>query len=298
MSENWEKDGAEMIRTLKDARSAAIFGLCGVSLEDQHRAFRLARKLGAYVSVERPLLPTLTRASLKRHALILLAGGEPDFTLPSNADARVLRDERLLSADAWRALRILRRGRTADGAEAYRDVYEAVVSAGGAAFLPGCGTIGDALRRELYAFRGECELPLGLDTLQTCGMVNLQGAYETALEEAGGAHASFAGGEGKADDAFRLSELIRQGALGTALLIGQSAGGVLQNVLDAGVPLCVLGGEVPGAKLRIPAARLGETDGGTILREDGVPVTVAAKRTGRLPKLRDVLDALCAEADK
>jgi hypothetical protein len=294
MNGNWKNEAKALACELNEAHTVAIFGLCGVSLEDQHRAFRLARRLGAYVSVERPLLPTLTRGSLKRHALILLAGGEADFAPPKGG--RVLRDERLLSASAWRALRILQRGRTTSGAETYREVYEAVVSAGGAVFLPGSDTVCDALRRELYTFRSECELPLGLDILQICGEVNLQGAYETALEEAGGAHASFSGGEGKADDAFRFDELLKQDALGAALLIGKSADGV-QSVLDAGVPLYVLGGEVPGAKRCIPAARLGVSDGGTVLREDGVPITFRAKRMDCLPKLRYVLEALCAETE-
>ena len=38
-------------------------------------------------------------------------------------------------------------------------------------------------------------------------------------------------------------------------------------------------------------------DGGTILREDGVPVSIGAAQKSELPKLRDVLDALVAEVN-
>jgi len=294
MNDHWQSDARAIADALNQARAIAIFGLCGVSLEDQHRAFTLARSLGAYVSVERPMLPTLTRGSLGRHTLLLTAGGEPDVAPPQNVT--VLRDERLLTADAWRKLRILQRGRTADGVEAYRELYETIVTANGAAFLPAADHIDDALRSEVPAFRNECALSLGLDILQMPDKTNLLGAYETALEEADGASASFSGGVEKADDAFALSELLRQGAIDAALLIGES---VIDAtcVSDAGIPLYCVGAAIPGAKISIPTARLGEMDGGTILREDGVPVSIGAAQKSELPKLRDVLDALVAEVN-
>jgi len=289
MSGEW-KDGVKAIAdALNGAQAIVLFGFCGVSLEDQHRAFQLARTLGAYVSVGRPLLPTLTRGSLKQHALILLAGGEPDVSLPEGA--KHLRDDRLLTQKAWRCLRVLQRGRAIAGADAYMPVYEEIVSAGGAAFLPAAGRIGDALRTELLAFRRECDLPRGLDWIQLSGERNLLGTYETALEEAGGAHASFAGGAEKADDAYALPELLRQGAVGAALLIGGCAGGA-EDVLAAGVPLYALGAAVPGAKICVPAE---QADGGTYLRDDGVPLSMPATQGGELPKLREALAALTME---
>lgn len=294
MSARWTNDVHKVAAALKQVRSVAIFGLCGISLEDQHRVFSLARSLGAYVSVERPLLPTLTLGSLKRHALILLAGGEPDFILPQSA--KILRDDRLLTAEAWRSLRILQRARTADGAEEYRDIYETIAASNGAAFLPTVESADGAFQRELCAFRSECALSLGLDVMQLSGRLNLLGAYETALEEAGGAHALLCAGTEKADDAFALPELLRQNVVEAALLIGES---VFDTALirDAGVPLYVLGGAVPGAGVSISTARLGESAGGTILRDDGVPVSMEAVDAGELPKLRDVLDALHAEVN-
>lgn len=294
MNDRWLNDARAIADALKRARAIAIFGLCGVSLEDQHRAFSLARSLGAYVSVERPMLPTLTRGSLGRHTLFLTAGGEPDVALPQNVT--VLRDERLLTADAWRTLRILQRGCTGDGTEAYRELFETIVAANGAAFLPVADHIGNALRSEVLAFRNECALSLGLDILQISDKTNLQGAYETAMEEAGGAHASFSGGVEKAGDAFALSELLRQKAIDAALLIGESVMDA-KYVSDAGIPLYCVGETVSGAKICIPVARPGESDGWTILRGDGVPVSIGATQKSELPKLGDVLDALVSEVN-
>jgi hypothetical protein len=292
MNARWKEDVCMIADELQKARAVAIFGLCGVSLEDQHCAFSLARRLSAYVSVERPLLPTLTRGSFGRHTQFLIAGGEPNFLLPQSAT--ILRDDRLLAADAWRKLRILQRGRTAEGTEAYEGLYSSIVASSGAAFLPSIDHIDDSLRRETLAFRNECALPLGLDILQTPKQTNLQGAYETALEEAGGAHASFSGGEEKADDALALPELLRQRAIDAVLLIGES---VLEpkQIIDTGIPLYVLGHAAADAKICIPTARLGETDGGTILREDGIPLSIQARSTTELPKMGDVLEMLLAE---
>ncbi len=292
MSADWRADVRSMADTLNDARAVAVFGLAGISLEDQHRAFALIRKLGAYVSVERPLLPTLTFGSLSQHKLILTAGGEPDVPLPAGAETA--RDDRLASSEAWRCLRVLRRGRTAYGAEAYAPLHEKITAAGGAALLLCGNRVPDELRTELTAYRAECGLPLGLDLIQISTMPNLLGAYETALEEAGGAHASFAGGEAKADAAFALGGLLRQRAVGAALLIGECVSGAGET-LDAGVPLYSLGRETPGARIFAAAARFGPEDGGTALRCDGMPVSVVPARESGLPRLCALLDALTAE---
>lgn len=292
MNEYWKENLCAIADKLRKARAVAIFGLCGISLEDQHRAYSLARRIGAYVSVERPLLPTLTRGSFSRHTLFLLAGGEPNATVYQSATT--LCDNRLFKPDAWRKLRILQRGRTVHGAETYKELDSSIVASNGAAFLPATDHIDDALRREILAFRNECALPYGLDILQISQKMNLQGAYETALEEAGGAYASFSDGVEKADDAFAMPELIRQDAVDAALLIGESVSEP-EKVIDAGIPLYILGNIVHGAEICIPTAQLGETDGGTILREDGVPVSIQARSTTELPKMRDVLEMLFAE---
>jgi len=292
MNADWREAARRIAKALRGARALSIFGLCGIALEDQHRAFGLARALGAFVTVERPLLPTLTRGSLARHALFLAAGGEPEFPLPEGA--AFLRDDRLLSADAWRNLRILQRGRTIAEAEDYRTLYDTLLLADGAAFLLRADEPGDALRAELAAFRAECGLQRGLDYMQLTDVVNLLGAYETALEEAGGAHASFAGGCEKAGDAYALGELLRQNAIEAALLIGLSADGA-QAVLNAGVPLYAVGWEAPGAKLCVTTAPLGAEEGGTVLRDDGVPLAVPAGEKGGLPALGEVLRFLMSE---
>jgi hypothetical protein len=294
MNAYWKENVCAIADKLQKARAIVIFGLCGISLDDQHRAYSLARRIGAYVSVERPLLPTLTRGSLSRHTLVLLAGGEPNAT--GYRSATTFCDNRLLKPDAWRKLRILQRGRTVDDAEVYKELYSSIVASNGAVFLPKTDHFEDTLRREILAFRNECALPYGLDILQIPSKMNLQGAYETALEEAGGAYASFSDGVEKADDAFALPELIRQGAVDAALLIGESVSEP-EKVIDAGIPLYVLGNIVHGAEICIATAQLGETDGGTILREDGVPVSIQARSATELPKMRDALEMLFAEVN-
>jgi hypothetical protein len=119
------------------------------------------------------------------------------------------------------------------------------------------------------------------------------GAYETALEEAGGAHASFAGGTEYPNDAFALEELLKNGALGAALLIGDAAGQE-EEALKAGVPLYSIGNAVPGAVRSIPAEL--QCKGGTILRSDGLPVWVAASGQSGLVPISEVLETMIAEA--
>lgn len=291
---DWKQNASAIVRELKDARATALFGFCGATLEEQHAAFTLARALGASVSVNRALVPTLTFSALGAQTLFLLAGGEPAEALPLGAET--LRDDRLLTLDAWRNLRILQRNRRTADADAYAALYARIVSAGGAALLLFTAGGDESLFSEIAAFRAECALAKGLDYVQLSGKANFLGAYETALEEAGGASASLAGGEAAADGAYSLEALLRAGALGAALLIGESARGEEADVLAAGVPLYAVGAGAPaGAKLRVLAAPLG-AGGGTILREDGMPVSPKALGRGEKPTLLDVINEMIGEA--
>lgn len=291
MKNDWKETAGEIVRALKKERAVAIFGLCGISLEDQHRAFQLARSLGASVSVRRALLPTTTFGALHRFSLILSSGCTQGIPLPPNA--RLLTDERLNSPEIWRNLRILQRGHTTAEADALRQLYDRIVEAQGAAFLLCQNEVSEELKTELMSFRAECALPLGLDFLQASDCLNLLGAYETALEEAGGANASFVGGAEYASDAFLLEELLRQGALGAALLIGSAAGREAE-ALKTGVPLYAIGNVIPGAALSIPAEL--QCKGGTVLRSDGLPVRVAESAQSGLVSLSEVLETMIAEA--
>jgi hypothetical protein len=291
MKSDWKEIAFEIVRALKKERAVVMFGLCGISLEDQHRAFQLARALGASVSVRRALLPTTTFGALYRFSLILSSGCTQGVPLPSNA--RLLTDERLNSPETWRNLRILQRGHTTVEADALRQLYDQIVEAQGAAFLLCQDDVSEELKTELQSFRAECTLPLGLDFLQAFNCLNLLGAYETALEEAGGANASFAGGTEYASDAFLLEELLRQDALGAALLISDAAGRE-EQVLKAGVPLYVIGNTIPGAAFSIPAEL--QAKGGTILRSDGLPVRVAESGQSGLVTISEVLETMIAEA--
>lgn len=293
-STDWKRDAAKIVRELKDARAAALFGFCGATLEEQHAAFALARALGAYAGVSRALVPTLTFSAIGAQTLFLFAGGEPAEALPRGA--RTLRDDRLLASDAWRNLRILQRGRRTAAADEYAALYAEIVSAGGAALLLYSAGGDESLFFEIAAFRAECDLPRGLDYVQLPGKANVLGAYETALEEAGGASASLAGAEAVADGAYALRELMRAGALGAALLIGESALGEEADVLSAGVPLYFVGAGAPeGAKLRVLTAPLG-AGGGTILREDGMPVSPEPRERGGKPTMLEVINEMIGEA--
>ena len=291
---NWRRGAAAMVRELKNARASVLFGFCSATLEEQHAAFALARALGAGVSVSRALVPTLTFSAIGAQKLFLLAGGEPTEPLPLGAD--VLRDDRLLTGEAWRNLRILQRSRRTADADAYAALYAKIVSSGGAAALLFTAGGDESLYGEIAAFRAECELTRGLDYVQLPGKANFLGAYETALEEAGGASAAFAGGFAAADGAYALEEQLRAGALGAALLIGESARGEEADVLTAGVPLYAVGAITPeGAKRRVLTAPPG-AGGGTILREDGMPVSPEKRESGGLPTLLDVLEWMIGEA--
>lgn len=291
MKSGWKETAGEIVRALKQERAVAIFGLCGISLEDQHRAFQLARAIGASVSVRRALLPTTTFGALHRFSLILSSGCTQGVPLPSNA--RLLTDERLNSPESWRNLRILQRGHTTAEADALRQIYDRIVEAQGAAFLLCQDDVSEELKTELQSFRAECALPLGLDYLQASDCLNLHGAYETALEETGGAHASLAGGTEYPNDAFAVEELLKNGALGAALLIGDAAGQE-EEALKAGVPLYSIGNAVPGAVRSIPAEL--QCKGGTILRSDGLPVRVAVSGQSGLVPISEALETMIAEA--
>ena len=98
---------------------------------------------------------------------------------------------------------------------------------------------------------------------------------------------------------MRRREFLRAagaGALGAALLIGESARGEEADVLTAGVPLYAVGAIAPeGAKRRVLTAPPG-AGGGTILREDGMPVSPEKRESGGLPTLLDVLEWMIGEA--
>ena len=132
--------------------------------------------------------------------------------------------------------------------------------------------------------------------MQFPGKENFLGAYETALEEAGGASAVFAGEYDWEDGAYALCEQLRAGALGAALLIGESARGGETDVRLAGVPLYAVSANAPeGAKRSVLTAPLG-AGGGTILREDGMPVSPQRAESGGLPTLMEVLEWMTGEA--
>ncbi|MEL7608912.1 MAG: hypothetical protein AAGU74_05360 [Bacillota bacterium] len=292
-----------LARALSEAKAPAIFGLLNISMENQRLALRLARTLGAYVSLERPAPASLTYGSLSKYGLILDCSEKGLFEAAPPFYGEVLRTGALLSVNAWRYLRALRRNKRAIGlmdgapAEELEGIYERVADAGGAAICFGEALIPAMIYDQIEKFRGESRGALDIGLLQV-DKANRAGAYEIALEEFLGAPASLCEGEAKADEAFHIKKLLAAAAIDAALLIGDSLDWPFPES-GPGCPLYAVGctKEPPQRPaLFIPAARLGEGDGGTVLRGDLMPLTIEAKSAPGLPRLTDVLKALLEEA--
>lgn len=253
------KNYASLVAALKAANAPVIFGLGGISMEEQRLAVRLARKLKASVSVQRPLLPTLTLASLNTVPLILTAGGN----LPAEVapEARVIKDDRLLTLEAWRALSALFKGNKLPGTEAYASLYEELNN-NRAALVLVTDSLDETLRRAITRFFQTHKIEI----VQIPSAENALGAYEVMLEEAGSENAWFGGGALHAGSGFGLGSAAKAGC------------DLLLRVGEGEVPSC---GDIPCYAIA-PAAKTGEclieasSAGGTAMRYDGVPVKMEA----------------------
>ena len=226
-----------LVSKLKEADAPVIYGLGGISMEEQRLAVSLAKKLGAVVSVERPLLPTVTQSSLNGCDLVLYAGGQLPFALAEGV--KVLRDDRLLCVDAWRCVASLFRGNKLMGAEEYLSLYEDIKNADSAAVVLMADDISEELRRTVVRFVGEAHR-VGIMHISSCE--NVLGAYEVMLEETGGTAAWLRVGCG------------RDAAVGGASRFAVAAKGYEGECLVKAV-----------------------SGGGTTLRYDGVPCDMAAE---------------------
>jgi len=250
-----------LVSKLKEADATVICGLGGISMEEQRLAVSLAKKLGAVVSVERPLLPTVTQSSLNGCDLVLYAGGQLPFALAEGV--KTLQDDRLLCVDAWRCVASLFRGNKLMGAEEYLPLYEDIKNADSAAVVLIADDISEELRRTVVRFVGEAHR-VGIMQIPSCA--NIIGAYEVMLEEAGGTAAWFG------DEVLKGCEFAVENipAKGCDLLLRIGCG------KDAAV----------GDAARFAVAAKGYegeclvkavSGGGTALRYDGVPCDMAAE---------------------
>lgn len=250
-----------LVSKLKEANAPVIYGLGGISMEEQRRAVRLARKLGAAVSVKRPLLPTVTLAALNNCDLILYAGGE----LPFEANGvKAIKDDRLLCVDAWRSLASLFRGNKLEGAEEYLPLYEKMKNAESAAVVFVADSVSETLRRTIGRFVGEAH-KVGI--MQISSVANALGAYEIMLEEAGNASAWF--GESLCGgDEFAVENLPCE-SCDLLLRIGEG-----EDISVGVAPRFALAKNAYEGECHIE----GCTAGGTALRFDGVPCEIEAEK--------------------
>ncbi|MBR4870423.1 MAG: hypothetical protein IKU12_06555 [Oscillospiraceae bacterium] len=268
------KNYESLVAALKAANAPVFYGLGGISMEEQRLAVRLARKMGASVSVQRPLLATLTLAALNTIPLILTAGGE----LPAEAAAtsRVIKDDRLLTVEAWRALSALAKGNKLPGTDAYASLYEEM-KAERAALVLVTDSVDEVLRRAINRFTQSHKL----EVMQVPSMENALGAYEVMLEEAGSENAWFGGDQLHCGNGYGLS-CTANGSCDLLVRIGEGC-----------APCC----SVPAYAIA-PAAKDGETlveagtAGGTAMRYDFVPVKMdaAGARTSILSLLAQLME--------
>jgi len=253
------KNFASLVAALKAANAPVVYGLGGISMEEQRLAVRLARKLNASVSVQRPLLPTLTLAALNTVPVILTAGGQ----LPAEigADARVIKDDRLLTLEAWRCLSALFKGNKLPGTESYASLYEELNN-NRAALVLVTDSVDETLRRAITRFTQTHKIEI----VQISSCENALGAYEVMLEEAGNENAWFGGGALHAGSGFGLS-CTACGGCDLLLRVGESCAPSCGDI-----PCYAIAGAAKDGECLIEAA----SAGGTAMRYDGVPVKMEA----------------------
>ena len=266
---------SELAAALRAADTPYIYGLGGLSMEEQREAVALARACGGVISIPRLISPTLTIAGLKAFDLLLTAGGDlpPDITF----EGTILRDDRLLEAESWRCLMSLYRGTPIPGAASYGDLKALLDGRERAVLLWMGGPMDDRTLRALRRFASES---YDLSILQIPALPNALGAFEIMLEECGDCAAY-----------FRDGECITGGAL-------EGISGKCDLILRIGEVEVSPEGEAPRYALAMsgePCERVVEaaSRGGTYLRFDGVPVPVKGASAG--PSYTEILRALKEE---
>ena len=270
----------ELTEALKAAQAPLIYGLSGISMEEQRLAVALAKELHAAVAVDKVLLPTMTIAACTAHSLILTAGGDLPFAVPDGV--RVIRDDRLLSADGFRALSALFRGRKRAALEEYGDLYEAMKEEKEAAFVLCADTFDERFFRAVRRFSREV---YRLDVMQVTDAENALGAYAVMLEEAGCEEAFF-GEEQINTGSACASDTLAFGGTDLLLRIGEAA-----LLPEGDVPAYAIAKEARGNERLFKAV----TSGGTALRYDGVSVSLKADPDREAPALPDCLKRLLEE---
>ena len=277
----------ELAAALKTAGMPVIYGMGGITMEEQRAAVALARDLGGIASVPQILEPTLTFAGFGTFDLILTAGGGLPGEAVIKEGAEVIRDDRLLETDSWRCLASLFRGTPVPGAESFADLADRMRGHENAVFVLNGVLPGRRFFRTLMRFAREL---YDLSFLQIHPLPNALGAYEVMLEESGGASALFDGGKPAAGEPFAVSGTQIPDGADLLLRVGEAERPAAADIAACGdsgkIPCWALAETAGGHERLVPAV----TGRGTYLRCDGVPVTADGKEGG--PALADRLAEL------
>ncbi|NLA96231.1 MAG: hypothetical protein GX838_05250 [Clostridiaceae bacterium] len=287
---------ATIAGAMRRSRAPAIYGLWELSLEEQRLAFRLAEALGAYISVTPRLSPTLTVGAISRAPAVILVGGSD---LPSEIvltpDIPVIRCDVLAEVQAWPSLHASLRGRALgnDRLPELGEVVELmcrcepVLVFRQAVLVP---ELFDWLNPLFHQGRllGAMQWEGGQDVLGR----NAAGAYEIALEEAGGAASVWSGGMPHADRHFDVVSLCDAKVTDLVLRLGESA---VDPCLD-GIPLIAIGPSAcPSDACDGLQSAVQAEEEYTILRPDGMVLTQYGKTGSPYPPMRYVLQGLLSE---
>ena len=299
MPVDWDQINRKVARiagAMRRSRAPAIYGLWELSLEEQRLAFRLAEALGAYISVTPRLSSTLTVGTMIRAPDVILVGRSD---LPSeivlSPDIPVIRCDALAEVQFWPSLHASLRGRAPgnDRISELEDVVELmrrcepVLVFRQAVLVP---ELFDWLNPLLHQgiLSGAMQWESGQDVLGR----NAAGAYEIALEEAGGAASVWSGGIPRADRCFDVVSLCDAKVTDLVLRLGESG---VDPRLD-GIPLIAIGPSAcpPDACDGLQSAVQAEEEY-TILRPDVMVLTQYGKMGSPYPSIRYVLKGLLSE---
>lgn len=299
MPVNWDRINRKVVRiaeAMRRSRAPAIYGLWELSLEEQRLAFRLAEALGAYISVTPRLSPTLTAGAMSRASAVILVG---DSDLPSemllSPDIPVIRCDALGEAGAWPSLHASLQGR-ALGDDRFPELGEVVehMRGGEPVLVFRQAVLDPELFDWLSPFfhQGRLLGAMQWESGQNVLSRNAAGAYEIALEEAGGAASVWSGGTAQADQYFDVVSLCNAKVTDLVLRLGESGVDPCLN----GIPLIAIGPSAcpPDACDGLQSAVQAEEEY-TILRPDGMVLTQYGKTGSPYPSIRYVLQGLLSE---
>ncbi|HZJ90037.1 MAG TPA: hypothetical protein VFC89_00045 [Oscillospiraceae bacterium] len=282
--------------TLRQSQAPAIYGLWGLSLEEQRVAFRLAEALGAYISVTPRLSPTLTAGAVPQASSIILVG---DSSLPAeivlSQDIPVVRCDALGEINTWPYLHAFLRGRiTENDMPSQLKSVTNLFSTGEPALIFRQSVMDPEIFENLIPLYSKGALfgAIQWENEEDALGRNAAGAYEIALEEAGGAASSWSCGRPKTDRNFDVPSLCNARATDLLLRLGESP----QTPCLDGISLIHIGPFAcpPEACDGIQSTTQDEAEY-TVLRPDGIALAQHSEAESPHPSTLYVLQRLLSE---